>query len=586
MASLLYLFAIVLISLQGRLIVALLSTIVALLLLDYFFTPPLFEFTLQDPIDIMAEFTFSATALVVTALVSRMRNSQQQWRDVFENNPTMYFIVDTSGTVKSVNPYGAEQLGYSVNELVGQPVLNVFYEPDRPVVQKTFANCLEQLGKSMNWEFRKVRKDGTVIWVRETARAVERASGPIVLVACEDITAAKRSQQELEQAFREIQALRDQFRLIIDTIPDMIWSALPDGSVDFVNQRWVEYTGLSLEDGLDEARRRGWPSSRHADSLLHPEDLAKLEEWRVSNSDRMLRTGEPFEAELRFRQANGEYRWLMNRAVPLRDKQGKIIKWYGISVDIENQKRAEEMMRKTQAQLAHVTRVTALGELAASIAHEVNQPLTAIINNANACLGLLPSDTNELGDVRDALSDIANDADRASAVLARIRGLIKKSPLQKTRLQLQDVVSSVLVLARNEAAARQVTIQTEIPADIPFVSGDHVQLQQVLLNLIMNGMDAMNGVEEPKRLLLISGHRDTHGGLLVATIAVQDFGVGLKTEEMDRLFDAFYTTKPQGLGMGLAISRSIIEEHGGRLWAEPKKGPGATFLISLPAAGP
>jgi PAS domain S-box-containing protein len=586
MASLLYLLAIVLISLQGRLIVALLSTIVALLLLDYFFTPPLFEFTLQDPIDIMAEFTFSATALVVTALVSRMRNSQQQWRDVFENNPTMYFIVDTSGTVKSVNPYGAEQLGYSVNELVGQPVLNVFYEPDRPVVQKTFANCLEQLGKSMNWEFRKVRKDGTVIWVRETARAVERASGPIVLVACEDITAAKRSQQELEQAFQEIQALRDQFRLIIDTIPDMIWSALPDGSVDFVNQRWVEYTGLSLEDGLDEARRRGWPSSRHADSLLHPEDLAKLEEWRVSNSDRMLRTGEPFEAELRFRQANGEYRWLMNRAVPLRDKQGKIIKWYGISVDIEDQKRAEEMMRKTQAQLAHVTRVTALGELAASIAHEVNQPLTAIINNANACLGLLPSDTNELGDVRDALSDIANDADRASAVLARIRGLIKKSPLQKTRLQLQDVVSSVLVLARNEAAARQVTIQTEIPADIPFVSGDHVQLQQVLLNLIMNGMDAMNGVEEPKRLLLISGHRDTHGGLLVATIAVQDFGVGLKTEEMDRLFDAFYTTKPQGLGMGLAISRSIIEEHGGRLWAEPNKGPGATFLISLPAAGP
>jgi hypothetical protein len=228
--------------------------------------------------------------------------------------------------------------------------------------------------------------------------------------------------------------------------------------------------------------------------------------------------------------------------------------------------------------------VTALGELAASIAHEVNQPLTAIVNNANACLGLLPSDTNELGDVRDALSDIVNDADRASAVLARIRGLVKKSPLQKTRLHLRDVVSAVLVLARNEAATRRVTIQTEIPEDLPFVSGDHVQLQQVLLNLILNGMDAMSGVEEPKRLLLISGRRDTHDGLLVATIAVQDFGVGLKTEEMDRLFDPFYTTKPQGMGMGLTISRSIIEAHGGRLWAEPNEGPGAKFLISLPAA--
>jgi C4-dicarboxylate-specific signal transduction histidine kinase len=246
--------------------------------------------------------------------------------------------------------------------------------------------------------------------------------------------------------------------------------------------------------------------------------------------------------------------------------------------------RAEEALQKAQAQLAHVSRVTALGELAASIAHEVNQPLTSIINNANACLSLLPGDTNKLDDVREALSDILNDADRASAVLARIRGLVNKSPLQKTRLHLRDVVSAVLGLARNEAATRRVTIQTEIPEELPFVSGDHVQLQQVLLNLIMNGMDAMNGVEEQKRFLRISGRCGESEGSPGAILAVQDFGIGLKPGEMQRLFDAFYTTKPQGLGMGLAISRSIIEEHGGRLWAEPNKGPGATFLISLPAA--
>ena len=580
--SLLYLLAIVVVSLQGRLVLALLVSIVALCCLDYFFTEPIFRLSLSEPLDLTALFTFSTTALVVTTLVSRIRAGEQQWKDVFENNPTMYFIVDASGTIRSVNPFGAEQLGYSVNELIGQPVLNVFYEPDRPLVQKKFATCLEQLGKSMSWEFRKARRDGTVIWVREMAKAVERPGGPIVLVACEDITAAKRSQEELEHAFQEIQGLRDEFGRIIDTIPDMIYSALPDGSVDFVNQRWVEYTGLSLEEGMEEARRRGWTSSRHTDALLHPEDIAKLEAWRASSGD-FSRTGERYEGEFRFRRADGEYRRVLNRALPLRDQQGNIIKWYGVSVDIEDQKRAEEAMRKTQAQLAHVTRVTALGELAASIAHEVNQPLTAITNNANACVDLLPSDAHETDEVREALSDIVSDAGRASAILTRIRDLLNKSPLQKTRLHLKEVVSAVLALAKSEAATRRVRVQTEIPEDLPLVSGDHIQLQQVLLNLVMNGMDAMSGVEEPQRLLLISGRRDVSQGSPTAILAVQDVGIGLKTEEMDRLFEAFYTTKPEGLGMGLAISRSIIEEHGGRLWAEPNKGPGATFLVSLPA---
>jgi len=241
-------------------------------------------------------------------------------------------------------------------------------------------------------------------------------------------------------------------------------------------------------------------------------------------------------------------------------------------------------VRKTHAQLAHVTRVTALGELAASVAHEVNQPLTAIINNANACLALLPTDTDEFDEVCQALAEIANDADRASAVLARIRGLVKKSPLEKARLHLRDVVSAVLVLVRPEAAARRVTVQAQIPEDLPLTFGDRIQLQQVLLNLVINGMDAMNRVEEQKRLLLIRGRRDAYDGWSAATISVQDVGVGLKPEEMERLFEAFYTTKPEGMGMGLAISRSIVEEHGGRLWAEPNNGPGATFLFSLPAA--
>jgi PAS domain S-box-containing protein len=312
----------------------------------------------------------------------------------------------------------------------------------------------------------------------------------------------------------------------------------------------------------------------------HPEDRALVRQV----IDRVVLERKDFDFEHRLLMPNGSVKYLRVVGRPSTEDESGNFEFVGAVTDITEREQAEETVRKTHAQLAHVTRVTALGELTASIAHEVNQPLTAIINNASACLALLPSDTDELDEICKALSEIADDAERASAVLARIRGLIKKSPLEKARLHLHDVVSAVLVLVRPEAAARRVTVQAQIPEDLPLIFGDRVQLQQVLLNLVMNGMDAMNSVEEHKRLLLISGHHDEYDGWPAATISVKDFGIGLKAGEMERFFDAFYTTKPQGMGMGLAISRSIVEEHGGRLWAEPNKGPGATFLFSLPTA--
>ena len=248
-------------------------------------------------------------------------------------------------------------------------------------------------------------------------------------------------------------------------------------------------------------------------------------------------------------------------------------------------KLAEAALQKAQAELAHITRMTTMGELTASIAHEVNQPLTAVLNNANACLDLLPKGAPNLEEVRQALTEIVDDADRASAVIARVRQLARKAPFERTPLNLSDVITNVLALARYESASRRVTIRTELPEELPLVSGDRVQLQQVLLNLVVNGMDAMNTVDESKRVLIICGRRETRDGMPGALLSVRDSGTGLKPEEMDRLFEAFYTTKPQGMGIGLAISRSIIEAHGGRLWAEPNHGPGATFLFSLPDAG-
>jgi PAS domain S-box-containing protein len=265
------------------------------------------------------------------------------------------------------------------------------------------------------------------------------------------------------------------------------------------------------------------------------------------------------------------------------------------SIAVEREQ-AEAALRQAQANLAHMTRLTTMGELTASIAHEVNQPLTAVVNNANACLDLLdpaskrtgqggPSGAPNLEEVREALAEIIDDADRASAVIMRIRQLAKRAPVEKSLLDLKDVVNEVLALARYESVTRSVTIRTDLPRELPLVSGDRVQLQQVLLNLVMNGMDAMKAIEESKRILIISGSREMRDGVAEARLCVQDGGTGLNPQEIDRLFEAFYTTKPQGMGMGLAISRSIIEAHGGRLWAEPNQGPGATFSFTLPDAG-
>jgi C4-dicarboxylate-specific signal transduction histidine kinase len=264
--------------------------------------------------------------------------------------------------------------------------------------------------------------------------------------------------------------------------------------------------------------------------------------------------------------------------------QNNQLEYIGAIQDVSERWVSEEALTKTRSELAHVSRVVSLGALTASIAHEVNQPLTAIVNNANACLGLLPDSDTQLEEVQSALEEIVEDADRASAVLARVRQLVRKVPYTSTLLNLNDVVAEVLVLARNECAARHVTIVTELEEDLPLVKGDRVQIQQVLLNLVVNGMDAMSSTEESRRTVSIGGSTEVRDNQRVVVIAVRDCGIGLKREEMDRLFEAFYTTKPQGMGMGLAISRSIIEAHGGRLWAESNQGAGAIFLFSLPVA--
>jgi len=365
----------------------------------------------------------------------RLRTSEELWRAAFENNPTMYFMMDSAGVVRSVNPFGAAQLGYTVDELVGRPVLDVFHPDDRADVARNCAALLERLGATSQWEARKIRKDGRMIWVRESARAVQGPGGePIILVACEDIT---------------------------------------------------------------DVRRAG------------------------------------------------------------------------------------EALARVQAELAHVTRVSTMGELAASIAHEINQPLAAIVANANALRRWLAHDPPELEEVRQASVRIADDGRRAGSIVDRVRALSRRAPPSREVLVINDVVVEVLSLIGSEAQKCGVSVQPALAPDLPVVLGDRVQIQQVLLNLGINAIESMSSTSEGPRTLVIGSGVDEDGRVQVA---VADTGAGLEPGAAERLFEPFFSTKPRGLGMGLAISRSIVESHGGRLSVAPNAPRGAVFQFSLPAA--
>lgn len=371
---------------------------------------------------------------------------------------------------------------------------------------------------------------------------------------------------ERQRAEESVRRSEEHLRLVIDTTPAMIHSARPDGYLDFFNKRWLEYQGVSLDDLL------GWRWT----SVIHPDDLAQLvDRWQTS-----LANGKPFEAEARLRRADGEYRLTLHRQVPLRDETANIVKWYGSVIDIEDRRRAEEQLHQAQADLARVTRMAAMGELAAAIAHEVNQPLGAVVANASASLRWLAGQPPNLEEAREAIERTVREATRASDVIRRIHALLQKGPSQMERLDVNAVIREVLTLAGNEILRGGVAVQTELAPYVPNVLGDRIQLQQVLLNLILNSIDAMNTVTGRPRELLIKSVKHPEGVL----IEVHDSGVGVDPERADSIFEPFFTTKSQGIGMGLSISRSIVEAHGGRLWFTPGSSHGTIFQFTVPKA--
>jgi PAS domain S-box-containing protein len=367
----------------------------------------------------------------------------------------------------------------------------------------------------------------------------------------------------IHQLRRQEKDLRD----VVETIPAMAFSSGPDGSTEFVNRPWLDYTGLSEKANLGS----GWQLA------LHPDDLGEhLSKWRAS-----LETGAPFENESRQRDVHGEYRWFLVRAVPLRDEHGKVLKWYGTLTDIEDRKRSEqerEKVRQLQADLAHENRVSIMGELAASLSHELRQPITAAITDAETCFRWLSRDQPDVEEAREATMRIMKDGTRAAEIIDRLRSFYRKgAPPEHELVDVNELVREMLVLLGNEADRYSICMRTDLAAELPKVTADRVQLQQVLMNLMLNAIDAMKGVDGPRELTIKSQRAEDEQ----LQVSVSDTGVGLPPHQEDQIFDAFFTTKPHGSGMGLRISRSIVESHGGRLWAAANSPRGANFYFTL-----
>jgi PAS domain S-box-containing protein len=373
--------------------------------------------------------------------------------------------------------------------------------------------------------------------------------------------------RELAEANKELQLQAG----LLQHLPVSAWTLKPDGTPDVVNQVWLDFAGQTLD--FVRSHPEAWMTA------VHPEDRERASRAFWDG----IRAGQGFAIETRsLRAQDGTYRWHLNQAVTLRDAEGRVLKFVGTTTDIDDQKRTEESLRQALGDLARINRVTTMGELTASLAHEICQPISGAITNANVCLRKLAHDQPDLDEVRAAVTKIGRDTKRAAEIIARIRSQFERDALSREVIDVNEINRETVALLRGEAERHNISIRTELAADLPQIVGDRVQLQQVAMNLIINSIEAMKDVDGIRELV-IKSQRAENGEVLVS---VSDTGIGLPPQLAEQIFDPFFTTKPHGTGMGLRISRSIIESHGGRLWAVSSPGRGATFHLNLPAAMP
>jgi PAS domain S-box-containing protein len=473
-----------------------------------------------------------------------------------ETIPAFVWRARPDGEIDYVNRRLLEFLGSPLEEVVGWGWMEKVHPDDVAFKEQTWLSNLGALSShDANCRFR--GSDGAYRWfnvrgepLRDNRGRVQNWYGVLV-----DIDSRKRAEETARESELKL-------REIIDTVPSMLWSASPDGQPTHINQWVCDYSGLGLKDFLN----LGWKA------FIHPEDFpATVEAFYHS-----IRTGEPYETVHRLRRADGQYRWHHARGEPLRDGERRIVQWYGSSVDIDERKKAENELRATQAQLARASQAAAVAELSASIAHEINQPLAGIVTSAQACQAWLTGDSPNLSRARGSIERIIRDGNAAADIIRHIRALFKQTAPTMTRLQVNEVIDEVRRLAQDELNRRSVSLELELARSLPPVAADRIQIQQVLMNLIRNGAEAMEDANNQAKRLIISSQCTMES----VVVEVCDYGTGLTNP--DKIFEPFYSTKQNGVGIGLAISRSIIQAHGGLLRVRDNQPQGAIFSFALP----
>jgi PAS domain S-box-containing protein len=493
-----------------------------------------------------------------------LRRAEERTRLVVETALDAVVTMNSQGLITSWNKQAEIIFGWSPEEALGrkmsETIIPMHYRPSHENGLRHFLNTGQGPVLNQRIEITALRRDGTEFPVELTVTPLKSGDGWTFSSFVRDISERKRAEEKLRESELNL-------RQMTETIPEMLWSATPNGSIDYCNARVLDYTGLSRQ----KIQGAGWMK------MIHPDDAENAARaWTHS-----VESGGAFYFEFRgLRASDGKYRWCVSRALPLRSPDGDILKWHGTVVDFHDRRQAQEDLRNAQAELAHVNRVMTMGELTASIAHEVNQPLASIIASGDSCSAWLSNEPPNLDRARAAAGRIIQAATQASEIVQRLRALFKKTTSMTISVDVNGAIEDTISLVRHEAQRNEVILRTELEPGVPSVSGDRVQLQQVILNLAMNGIESVAQLDYEPRRVMIRSTRSDSGEVLVT---VEDTGPGIDAEHSDRLFAPFFTTKPQGIGMGLPICRSIIEAHGGRLWAAKNEPRGARFHFILPA---
>ncbi|MGA2895521.1 MAG: PAS domain S-box protein [Xanthobacteraceae bacterium] len=487
-----------------------------------------------------------------------------RYRLLAESLPGGIYLMQDN-LVRYINPAMARMFGYDVEEVVDRlRPSDLVYPDDRPLVLENIRRRIEGDIEEVRYECRGLRKDGSAFPVEVYGRRIAYDGKPGIVGTITDNTERRRAQDELR-------ASEQRFRDYSEIVSDWFWESGPD-------HRFSRISGKPPDWGISERFIGSYRWELAADRDDEPE------KWRAHLA--ILDAHQPFRGfKYRIARPDGSALYMSASGKPLYDADGRFLGYRGTAADVTAEVRAELAERalgEAQLALAHANRVETLGQFAASLAHEVNQPIAAAIMSAETAQRWLAGQPPDLERAGLAIGNTLNDAKRAAEIIGRIRAMVKKAPERKDELKINDAISEVIELARSEISKNSVALRTTLAETLPLVQGDRVQLQQVMLNLIVNAVEAMSQIRENRRELLISSQSEADSIL----VAVRDSGPGLPEAALERAFEAFYTTKSNGLGMGLSICRSIVEAHGGRLWATSNAPIGAVFQFTIPAVLP